>query len=295
MHSSLIVLTILAAIVWRWTWGRTPPGPDRTWQDRWESALGAFCLPPLMVVLAAATVLAMGHHGTMMGWSVSPMGCWISLAMIVFAGGGLLYSVSRAVGMWLTLQRYATVTLPQGGQARCLPIDLPMAAQVGLWRSALLVSQGWLDQLTLAEQQAMLAHEQAHADYHDPFWFFWLGSIRRFSLWLPHTEGLWKELLLLREIRADQQAARTSDPLLLAELLVKLARQITLATHAPGLAPGLESYTAFPESQSLPRLEQRVRALVEPSPRGETYIPRPGRLAWLIVTALPLAATWFHT
>jgi Zn-dependent protease with chaperone function len=170
-----------------------------------------------------------------------------------------------------------------------------MAAQVGLWRSALLVSQGWLDQLTLAEQQAMLAHEQAHADYHDPFWFFWLGSIRRFSLWLPHTEGLWKELLLLREIRADQQAARTSDPLLLAELLVKLARQITLATHAPGLAPGLESYTAFPESQSLPRLEQRVRALVEPSPRGEAYIPRPGRLAWLIVTALPLAATWFHT
>ncbi|MGF1519584.1 MAG: M56 family peptidase [Nodosilinea sp.] len=299
MHSSLLLLTGLIAVVWRWRWRwrfscgdatRSPAGP---WQTRWQSALVAFCLPPLMILLAAGAVLSMGHHGTMMGWSVSPLGCWVSLGALGFVGGIVAHTLSRAAQTQLRLRPYPTVTLPTGDYARCLEIDLPVAAQVGLWHSSLLVSRGWLEQLTMAEQQAMVAHEQAHADYRDPLWFLGLGMIRRFSMGLPNTQALWEELLLLREIRADQRAASTSDPLLLAELLVKLSRQMTLATQ--GYSSDIEPSVGFNESLSPSRLEQRVNALLEPDSVAETAVPAPGRLMWLMVALLPLAATWLHS
>ncbi|MBW4484485.1 MAG: M56 family metallopeptidase [Tildeniella torsiva UHER 1998/13D] len=290
MHSSLIVFTILVAVVWRWRWQR-PTGP---WQTRWESALSAFCLPPLMVMLAAGAVLAMGHHGTMLGWSVSPVGCWLSLGVLTLAGGVFAHALGQTVRTQWRLRQYPVVILPEVGPARCLPLDWPMAAQVGLWRSTLLVSRGWLEQLTPAEQQAILAHEQAHADYRDPFWFFWLGVVRRFACWLPNTTSLWEELLLLREMRADHQAANTSDPLLLAELLVKLARQMALASIPHPLEAEITSCVGFNEALSLTRLEQRVNALVESNPMTTLPTRRGGRLARLVAVALPLAATWLH-
>jgi Zn-dependent protease with chaperone function len=290
MHSSLIVFTMLVAVVWRWRWQR----PDGPWQTRWDSAISAFCLPPLMVLLAAGAVLAMGHHGTMLGWSVSPVGCWISLGVTALASGVFAYALGHAVRTQWRLRQYPVVLLPEVGLARCLPIDLPVAAQVGLWRSALLVSRGWLEQLTPAEQQAMLAHEQAHAEHRDPFWFFWLGVVRRFTGWLPKTASLWEELLLLRELRADQAAATTSDPLLLAELLVKLARQMALASIPHTLEAEIAACIGFNEALSLTRLEQRVNALVDPGPMTAPPARQPERLARLAVVALPLAATWLH-
>ncbi|WP_017300156.1 M56 family metallopeptidase [Nodosilinea nodulosa] len=301
MHSSLIVLTILFAVAWRWQW-RCPQGRSTpmSWQARWESALSTFCLPPLLLLLTAGAVLFMGHHGTMMGWSVSPTGCWASLGCLTFFMGVLVYSLGQAAATGLRLRQYPTITLAQGRQARCLPIDLPCAAQVGLWRSSLLVSQGWLEQLTASEQQAMLAHEQAHADCHDPFWFFWLGTVRRFAIWLPGTHMLWEELLLLREIRADRRAAQTSDPLLLAELLVKVSQQMALAMQSANLSADFTPSTGFYEPLLLSRLEQRVNALIEPvstfeapaSPLGRLVL---GRLAWVAAATLPLATIWLHT
>ncbi|MGB3310716.1 MAG: M56 family metallopeptidase [Nodosilinea sp.] len=296
MHSSLILFAILLAVVWRWQWrGGQGQAPHVSWQVRWESALGHFCLPPLMIVLVAGAVLSMGHHGTMMGWSVSPVGCWVSLGVLFSFCGVLVYSLGRALLTHWQLRQYPTITLPQGKVARCVPTHVPMAAQVGLWRSSLLVSQGWLDQLTPSEQQAVLAHEYAHADFHDPLWFLGLGLLRRFAFWLPNTTALWEDLLLLRELRADQRAANSSDPLLVAELLVKLARQMTLAKQPPELGAGLDACVGFNESLSLSRLEQRVNALLAPTPEFETQAPGLGRLAWLVAAVLPLATTCLHS
>ena len=52
------------------------------------------------------------------------------------------------------------------------------------------------------------------------FGFFWWGWLRRLTEWLPHSKELWQELLLLRELRADQWAAQQVDPLVLAESLL---------------------------------------------------------------------------
>ncbi|MFM7218989.1 MAG: M56 family peptidase, partial [Nodosilinea sp.] len=121
--------------------------------------------------------------------------------------------------------------------------------------------------------------------------FLILGMVRRFSLWLPHTQSLWEDLLLLREIRADQAAARHSDPLLLAELLVKLSRQIGLACQEP--AP--EAWVNFNPGSSPQRLELRVEALVNPNPPTPPVTPGLSLMVWLTVATLPLATLGLHS
>ncbi|MGF1567298.1 MAG: M56 family metallopeptidase [Nodosilinea sp.] len=284
MHSSLLLFVGLVAAGWRWRWR-----PSRqSWSDRWQNALIAFCLPPLMLLSTAVAVLAMGHHGTMMGQSVSPLGCRVSTLMLALTASASLDSLAKAAWFWLKLRQYPLITLPSGEQARQLDIDSPFAAQVGIWRSALVVSRGWLEQLTVAEQRAMLRHEQAHANYRDPLWFLGLGVVRRFTLWLPQTNAIWEELLLLREMRADCWAARDTEPLLLAELLVKLSRSMAAMTAAPN--PG---YVGFSTVTSLDRLEQRIAALLQP----DLAVDRPatnGQLIWLIAAAVPFLAIGLH-
>ena len=112
-----------------------------------------------------------------------------------------------------------------------------------------------LDHLDSDHLAAVLAHEAGHGHYRDTFWFFWLGGLRRLTIWLPNTEALWQELLLLREIRADRWAARSVDTLVLAESLMSV---IT----APLMAP--ESVCAsFSCAAPRSRLAQRIDALLE--------------------------------
>lgn len=282
MHSSLIGLVVLVALGWRWGW-QVRGG---SWRDRWQRALEAFCLPPLMLLSACAAILVMGHHGTMMGQTVSPFACWVSKLVWLLLGWVVLYRLARATWFGLRLRQYPEIMLPSGERARCLPLDRPFAAQAGFWRSALLVSQGWL-RLSPIEQQAILKHEQAHARYGDPFWFFWLGVVRQFSQGLPQTQAIWAELQLLREIRADRWAAQETEPLLLAELLVKLSYP-TIGSQPP-LANGL----GFSE-RAIERLEQRVEALLQPdwpeSRKAGFY-----RLVWLVSAMVPFVTIWFHT
>ena len=284
MHLFLITGTVAISLLTRWPW--QPAG--KTWNQRWHRAFAAFCLPPLLLLSASVAVLWMGHHGTMMGMPVSPAGCWVSRLICLTLGGVFLVSLGRALWFQVYLSRFPGATLASGEHVRCIDSDLPFIAQVGFLRSQIVVSQGWLDGFTEPEQRAILRHEEAHARYGDSFWFFWLGIVRRVTLWLPHTQSLWQELLLLREIRADRWAAEDSDPLLLAELLVKLAR-----SNTPPATP-LPSTASFWDQASVSRLEHRIDALINPD-SCPTEPSRRGDLAWISLTVLPLMMTWLHS
>jgi hypothetical protein len=284
MHIFLMTGMVAISFLIRWQW--QPAG--KTWNTRWHHALAAFCLPPLLLLSASIAVLWMGHHGTMAGMPVSPVGCWVSRLVFLTLGGIFLGSLGQAVWFQAYLRRFPWAALASGENVRCIDSESPFIAQVGFLRSQIVVSRGWLDDFTEPEQRAILRHEEAHARYQDPFWFFWLGMVRRLTLWLPHTESLWQELLLLREIRADRWAAEDADPLLLAELLVKLAR-----VSGPPLTP-LPFAVRFWEQDSVSRLEHRVNALINPE-SWPAEASKTGDLAWISLTVLPLMMTWLHS
>lgn len=282
MHGGLILAILTLALWLRWVWR---PTPDDSWSLRWQSALTGFCLPPLMLLSSAIAVLWMGCYGHMLGLPVGRYGCWLAALILGLASAALLVTFGQGCQSCLRLRHYPVIWVERA-QARCIPEETAFAAQVGFWRPQLIVSQGLLTHLNHQELQAVLAHEQAHAYFHDTFWFFWLGWLRRLTCWLPHTEALWQELLLLREIRADRQATQAVDALLLAEVLVKLVA-LPLQRH-PSVAE------AFSHSPLPGRLEQRVEALIAVQPVSEASSHELAFYLSLLLGLMPLATVLLH-
>jgi Zn-dependent protease with chaperone function len=278
MHLSLIVIALGSAALIRWGWFK----PQRTWAERWQAALIAFLLPPLLLLLTSVAVLCMGTQGQMLGLQVGWLGYSLALGFVGFAGASLLWLAWQG---WRSLQRIQTYpTLTLGNKTGYL-LNSPtlFAAQIGFWQSKLLVSQGLLQALSPDQLEAVLTHEQAHHFYRDTFWFFGLGWLRHLTVWLPQTEALWQELLLLRELRADQWAAQRVEPLLLAESLL-------LVVKAP---LGQVQYgVGFGTTPPTNRLEERIGALLEPVNLGKSKIYR---WVWLCLALLPLLTLTFHT
>lgn len=250
------------------------------------AALGAFLLPPLLLLTTSLTVLWMGRDGAMMGISAGWLGDLLAGSFLSFAAVQLLRLVW---GGWRSLQQVRTYPLelldlePTKTNGRILETPALFAAQVGFWRSELVVSRGLLATLTPEHLQAVLTHEQAHAHYHDTFWFFWLGWLRQITLWLPHTETLWQELLLLRELRADRWAAQRVDALLIAEALLLIVQ--STSTMSPSVC------AAFNADLALSRLEERIEALLDNAP---DYEEKPRSWLWLGLVLLPLLTVPFH-
>lgn len=260
-----------------------------SWQKRWHRSLVAFVVPPLLLLTTAIAVIAMGLRTGHRHWegqiSYGLALIFMTIAMIKWAH---LY--------WLSLQtqrelkRHPMRDIQANYQGRVLDVSAVFSAQVGLWPSELVVSKGLLAHLDDEHLAAVLAHEAGHGHYRDTFWFFWLGGLRRFTHWLPNTEALWQELLLLREIRADRWAARSVDTLVLAESLMSV---IT----APLMA--LESVCAsFSCAAPRSRLAQRIDALLEadaPTANGTSpFKILPWQWAAIVFALTPLLTIPFH-
>jgi hypothetical protein len=171
-----------------------------------------------------------------------------------------------------------------GEHSRVLDNPIPFSALIGFWQPELIVSQGLLNTLDQDHLEAVFKHEQGHYYYRDTFWFFWLGWVRSISAWLPNTEALWQELLLLREMRADRWAAQQVDPLLLAESLLVVISTLPVQSD--------NCCAAFSCAAPYNRLEERIEALLaEPE-----LISQPSLLSWtwLLLAFLPFAAVPFH-
>jgi Zn-dependent protease with chaperone function len=279
MH--LVMILIGLSLAWGLrNYGQRPAG---TWSQRWQRALVLFLAPPLSLLMTAIAILWMGPHGRMVWWWEG----WLSYGLaIALLGLAVLICLKLGWDGFCTLRRMRQLPIVsvQGQPARLLDTDELYSARVGFWRSELILSQGLLNQLDGEHLQAVLAHEQAHADHHDTFWFFWLGWVRRLTAWLPQTEDLWQELLALRELRADRQAVQTVDPLLLAEALF-------LVASAPLMVANLVA--AFNHQNQADRLSERVEALLSDT-EIETAATDSWPLAWLLWVMVPLVVVPFH-
>ncbi len=279
MHGLLFILAITSAIGLRFLWQSQLCG---SWNQRWIATMFTFLLPPVLLITSAIALLWMGPHGMGIsrweGWGTYGSAIGFLFAMMTIA----IQQSCQAIQELNDLRKYPTRQFMET-IARILPIDLPFIAQVGFWSPEIVLSEGILTALSEEQLQAVLAHEKAHAIYHDTFWFFGFGVVRRLTFWLPNTEGLWQELLLLRELRADRVAAQMSDPLVLAEALVALVR-----------SPMVQSdWSATLHPQLLDdRFSERIDAIL----MAEPLMPIPGWLMGAIVFAgiLPLMMVPFH-
>lgn len=284
MHLSLILIAVSLAALTRLVWSKQ----SASWTKRWQVALIAFLLPPLLLMMTSVAVLCMGTQGQMLGLPVGWIGYSLALGFVGFAGVSLLWLTWQG---WRSLQQvrsYPTLDFADQNLANQTGylLDSPtlFAAQVGFWQSELLISQGLLQTLTPAQLDTVLTHEQAHHYYRDTFWFWGLGWLRHLTVWLPNTAALWQELLLLRELRADQWAAQRVDPLLLAESLL-------LVVKAP--MTDVNYCVAFSASLPANRLEERIGALLTESvdvEQSKIY-----SWLWLVLAFLPLITLAFHT
>ncbi|MEL6157842.1 MAG: M56 family metallopeptidase [Cyanobacteria bacterium J06623_5] len=287
MHSQMIVLAVLLACCVR-AWSPSVLSTVKPWSSRWAGTLSAFVIPPLFLLMTAVAVVSMGPVCQLRweGWlsfglAVSfVVGSWLCWGYLMW----LLLGVSRGMRHYPLRQiRTPSRTVP----GRIMDTASIFSAQVGFWTSELVVSRGVVDTLDAEQLEAVLAHEAGHAHYRDTFWFFWLGGLRRLTCWLPHTDELWEDLLLLREMRADRWAARTVDRLVLAESLISFL-------SAP---VGMDESICAGFSLATPRsrLAQRIDALlVDDScePLAEQFLEK----YWLaIALALtPLLTIPFH-
>jgi Zn-dependent protease with chaperone function len=279
-HLAMVVLAVGMAVGLRWL-----PWPTvGTWTQRWQCALIQFLLPPLLLLTTAIAIVFMGPQGQM----VCPWEGWSSYSLaIAFLGGAVAWAVTLTAQAWKSVRQVQAY--PQravhGYTSHVLDSQTPFVAQVGWWRSHLVISQGLLDTLDTDHLHAVLVHEQAHQTHHDTFWFFSLGWLRRLTGWLPNTAVLWQELLLLRELRADRTAAQQVDGLLLAEALLAVVGSASPFDHSPACA-------ALTSGTLGDRLTERIDALLAPPIPPE---PKP-RWTWagLVLGCLPLLVIPFH-
>ncbi|WP_071516340.1 M56 family metallopeptidase [Geitlerinema sp. PCC 9228] len=289
MHASAIamVLAISLAVRYGYSWQATAENrKSQTYPQRHLRALVAFLLPPLLLFMTAVSIVWMGPVGGMVwgkaGW-VSYILAW---EFLIFAMGQL---VCLAWQTWNLQQKVHTYPQQvwEGISFRLLETPIAYSALVGCWQRSLVVSRGMLALLDRERLHAVLTHEQGHEYYRDPFWFFWLGWMRRCCSWLPHTELLWQELLLLREIRADAWASQRVDPLTLAESLLQVVQHSLPDTETTENL-GTAFSCAYPDN----RLLERIDALLDPT---ESPPEVPCRCwLWVAVSFLPLAIAPFH-
>lgn len=281
MHFLMMMTGLSVAWIVRLSW----VDASGRWIERWQRSLIAFLLPPLLLVMTAISILWMGPAGQMvLRWEG-----WLSYGLaIAFLIGSSFLGLKLAWEAVFTLQtiRQNPVIDVHGNLARLLNLATPYSARVGFWHPELVVSQGLIDTLDAAHLEAVLVHEQAHATYHDTFWFFWLGWIRRATFWLPQTEMLWQELLILRELRADRVAAQQVDPLVLAESLLMIVSAPVMQFAQS------EICAAFSWAISRDRLMERIDLLLaEPEPNQTVNW---WSFSWLLLACLPLVTIPFH-
>jgi Zn-dependent protease with chaperone function len=255
-----------------------------TWNERWQRGLFFFLCPPLLILMTAIALLFMGTQGKMGGFHTGWFSYLLAVSCLLIAG---ILWLKLAWGGWQSLKsaRNCPGLNLAGKPVRLLDTGVLFAAQIGFWQPELVVTQGLLQSLDEAHLETVLAHEQGHYYYHDTFWFFWLGWVRKCTAWLPNTEALWQELLILRELRADNWAASQVDPLLLAESLL-------LVVSTPAVSSEI-ACAALDCADSRQRLEERIDALLgEPQPMSSSSLQS---LTWLLWVFLPLITVLFHS
>lgn len=252
-------------------------------EKKWGLSLFLFGFPPLLLFMTCFTVFFMGYHGEMWGIKASKFSYYLSVCFLIFSIFTFikitwdLHKLSKLVAEY-PLQNIGGKTI------KILETSFPYAAQVGFWRSQLVMSSGLIKLLSKEHLKAVIAHESAHEIHKDTFFFFWLSYLERLTFWLPNNENLWNNLLLLRELRADNTASKTVDYLLIAEAL------LMVTTASINIPKPLMFNLECPFTNC--RLEERIDNLLDNSLDNSKFNWQ--QILWVILIFIPWIFFPFH-
>ena len=155
--------------------------------------------------------------------------------------------------------------------------DYPLSFVWGFRRSKLVLSSGLLRTLTPVELAGVLEHEAAHHTRRDNMIKLLLSLCSYSSLAFPLSRLIvdWRATEV--ELICDEvAAARTSEPLEIAEALVKLRRQTLSAPIVPEpvATQAIASSFVSDSARTLQRRVDRLLALVDAPPVQSGYEPR---------------------
>jgi Zn-dependent protease with chaperone function len=278
MHFLLILAVLLLANILRGKW----KNPKGNWIKRWQKALFLFLFPPLLLLMTAIAIFWMGVGGQMVGFWDGWLSYLIAASFLITALLTLI-KISQEANYILKQTRSYPIKKIAKKNVRIINSPTLIAALVGLWKPELVISTGLLETLPKTHIEAVIAHEQAHYEYRDSFTFFFLGWVRNFTNFLPKTQLLWEELLILRELRADAKAAQKIDKLILAEALL-------LTSQTMQKQPEIASIIGIITTGN--RLHERIESLLaETLPMTQEH-----KTLWLtlIPASLPLLIVPFH-
>ncbi|MCC6774996.1 MAG: hypothetical protein IT360_27765, partial [Gemmatimonadaceae bacterium] len=199
------------------------------------------------------------------------VGAWALVAVLLL--GHLVLSRRRLLGL-LAARRDASDVLAgsvlrhlvaRAGTTRAIRLStsdaLPSPAVISC--REIVVPSRMLYELTLTEQEGVLAHELAHVVRGDPAWLRLATCIERAAWFQPLNHVARRQMQLSAEFAADAWAARvTRQPLRLAQALARVAEWMSAGTRASAShAPGFDGSP----------LVERVRRLTSPSPRCPAF------------------------
>jgi len=165
-----------------------------------------------------------------------------------------------------------------------LPTKQPLCLSAGVFRPAVVVSEGLLGAVTREQLGAVLAHERAHATRNDTL-FRLLARAATVFMWPAARRRVLQAIEVAAEQSCDEAAARViGDRLAMAEVILKVER--LLHPMPGGLAPLALSFGGT-------AVELRVSALLE-SPRTEHRSIAVVLLALLLVALFAVSEPLHH-
>lgn len=279
MHLLLILISLLLAYGIRIVSNLL----EAKYQKKWGLSLFFFSFPPLILFMTCIVIIFMGYQGEMWGIKASKFSYYLSIIFSIYAIFTLIHNILSHLKTWSILQKCSNKQI-NGYNYKLLNSSFPYAAEMGFWHSELVLSQGLIDLLSQEHLMAVIAHEKAHQSYKDPFVFFWLFYLKKLGFCLPNNDQLWENLVLLRELRADQTAAKTVDYLLIAESLL----QVTSSVMTQNNILNNELECAFHDN----RLQVRIENLMDK--KQDLVNNNYSEIIWLLLLFIPWLFFPFH-
>jgi Zn-dependent protease with chaperone function len=200
--------------------------------------------------------LCFAHLPNEVGGPVS----WLVLsAAVAFLGGRAAWGIAGLVRAARVCARLLAHSVPDPLlSAAVIPTAAPICLSIGILKPKTVLSEGFLRAVDAAQLEAVLVHEQEHANRRDALSL--LVARATTALMLPRARSqVLGDLALAAEQSCDETAARAiGDRLIMAEVILKVERLLSVPRAIAPLAASFGG-TAIP---------LRVAALVEP-PRSE--------------------------